>query len=99
MPNVSSVASRVWMTTGSARSSASRDLGPKDRLLHVARREIVVVVEADLADGPRALVSNALPHERTRVVEPAGKLPRLVGVDADREADLRPQGPDPRRGG
>ena len=47
---MSSVASRVWMMTGRSQLAGQRELRREDRLLHVARREVVVVVEADLAD-------------------------------------------------
>ena len=41
-------------------------------LLHVLRREVVVVVEADLADGPRCGVTRDLrPHDGRRLVFPA----------------------------
>jgi hypothetical protein len=48
---VSSVASRVCMTTGSPMvARASRTCAAEHLLLHVARREVVVVVEPDLAE-------------------------------------------------
>ena len=72
------------------------DLGAEDVLLHVARREVVVVVEANLSDRPRAFADDPLPDAVTRVLAPAGELPRLVRVDAERKADLRPERPHAR---
>ena len=48
---MSSVASRVWMTTGSVALQRDADLRGEHFALHVARREIVVIVEPDLADA------------------------------------------------
>ena len=65
-------------------------LRPEDRLLRVARREIVVVVEPDLADGAGAAVREAPPDSLDRLVDGAGKLARLVWMDARREPHGRP---------
>jgi hypothetical protein len=66
------------------------DLRREDRLLHVARREVVVVVEPDLADRRRCARGERAAHRRHRVAEPPRPLPRLVRVDPGGEADLRP---------
>src|SRR4029453_11668077 len=68
------------------------DLGAKDLLLHVTRREVVVIVEADLSDstgwgGPGKLGP-------TGVRRMPGIIRELVSgmrMDPDREADLGPQ--------
>ncbi len=67
--SVSSSASRVWMTTGRSRATRQRDLRREDLLLDVARREVVVVVEADLAE--RARCRRLLVEWHRRTVAPA----------------------------
>ena len=66
------------------------DLRAKHRLLHVARREVVVVVEADLADGARRRRrGELLPDDGGGPLGVAGELVRLVRVDADRRTAPR----------
>ena len=67
-------------------------LRAEHRVLDVPRRKIVVVVEADLADGSRRRSRRELlPDNGGRRVRIAGELVRLVRMHADREAHLRPQ--------
>ena len=90
---MSSSASRVWMTTGRPQLARQPDLRAEDRLLHVARREVVVVVEADLADAPAPAACASSCRRTTSAAASGivGELVRLVRVDADREPDVRPQ--------
>jgi hypothetical protein len=64
---------------GAAHVTREPDLAPEDLLLHVARRVVVVVVEAHLADRRDASREVA----QLRLVR-AGVPRRLVRVDADR---------------
>ena len=90
--SVSSSASRVWMTTGRSRSPGERaPARANTALLHVARREVVVVVEADLADRPgRGVGGERRCHERAppALERPANSL-GLVRMDADGEPHAR----------
>ena len=62
-------------------------LRPEHRLLHVARREIVVIVETDLADrARRRRRRKLLAHDGRGALGIGGELVRLMRVDADREA-------------
>jgi hypothetical protein len=68
------------------------DLPAKHLLLHVARREVVVVVEADLADGTRRRRRRELlAHDRDGALRIVRKLMRLVRVHADRESRVGPE--------
>ena len=69
-----------------------RDLRAEDLLLHVARREVVVIVEPDLADGARA-VAAATPRRTasTRAVDAGRRTPRPGAGGCRREPDRRPQ--------
>ena len=62
------------------------DLCAEDLLLDHARREVVVIVEADLADGARALTRHALTHRLDGAIHVAGECPRVMRMDAGREA-------------
>ena len=67
-------------------------LAAEDGLLHVARREVVVVVEADFADGPRRRRGpDLLAHQRHGAVRIGGELVGLMRMDADRESHLGPE--------
>jgi hypothetical protein len=88
---VSSSASRVWMTTGRP-ARAPRELRAKDGLLHLARREIVVVVEANLPHRAHAGHGVEPAREQASGFERIGREQlRLVRVHADGGANLRPQ--------
>ena len=67
------------------------DLLAEHVLLHVARREVVVVVEADLADRPaQGLRVDRRPGLTRRRCGIGGELPGLVRMHADREAHTGP---------
>ena len=53
MASVSSSASRVWMMIGQIELAREADLQPEDLVLDGPGREVVVVVEPNLADRPR----------------------------------------------
>ena len=93
MRSVSSSASRVWITTGRSRAQREAQLRAEDRVLHVARREVVVIVEADLADRARRRqrVEPRAPPCRGRLPGFVGEHVRVMRMDADREAALRPR--------
>ena len=98
MPNVSSVASRVWMIDWHRELQRQRELRAKHVLLHLAWREVVVIVETNLANRHGAFTGNASSDARARVVEASCEISRLVRIeDPDRESDGRPQRPDARR--
>ncbi len=61
------------------------DLGAEDRLLHVSRRKVVVVVQTDLADADYLGMRGefAQPGDGPSVC-----LGRIVRVDADRGPDV-----------
>ncbi len=67
-------------------------LRAKDRLLDVPRREVVVIVQPNLADragrGDEFDPAGRQPGGGCRVV---GKLVRLMRVDADRKPHVRPR--------
>ncbi len=65
-------------------------LDREDRLLHVARREIVVVVQADLADAARAECRGMRARGLGRRLGPAREVPGTVGMHARREPDGAP---------
>ena len=89
---VSSSASRVWMTTGRSSSQREPHLRAEHRVLHVARRVVVVVVEADLADrARRRRRGELLAHDGRGALRIVGELVRLVRVHADREPDAGPE--------
>ena len=68
------------------------DLRPEDRLLHVARREVVVIIEANLADGPgRRRARDLCSHDLGRALGTVGNLVRLVRMDADGHAHVGPE--------
>ena len=92
--SVSPAASRVWMTTGSrarrARSAA------EDLALHVARRVVVVEVEADLAERDAPTTRRARRHHALdRSVE--RHLAGVMRMDAGREPDAPATPPAPWR--
>ena len=61
-------------------------------LLHVPRREIVMVVKADFPDGAAPGVRlQTLCHESNSPLRITGKGSRLMGVYADRHSDLGPR--------
>ena len=74
-------ASRVWITTGRPDDAAISSWRSKTRALHLAGREIVVVVEPCLTDGDRIRVREQL----DQLVDAAGvRACRLVRVDPER---------------
>ena len=71
------LASRVWITIGQPPHPGHGDLGAEHRLLHVPRREVVVIVESDLADGARALVPRPpSPSDRRRLARRGRRMRR-----------------------
>ena len=96
--NVSSVASRVWMMTGAIQFAGQSELRREHLLLHVARREIVVVVEPDLANAAGG------ESRRVRLVSPRptargrpANVPARMRMDARRESHRGPtRAPRPR---
>ena len=85
-----SSASRVWTITGRPTSRARRSCRRKTSRCDVARRVVVVEVEADLADGHDAPVPG---QPAQLVVDRLGRQPRLVGVDAGRARASRARPP------
>ena len=65
-------------------------LRTKDRSLHVARREVVVIIEADLADRARMLLLRLLPHGQTRLLDAPREVTSLMWMDADGESHIWP---------
>ena len=65
---------------GELDGGGQRELPAEDLLLHVARGMVVVVVEADFADGDDARMLGEALHA---VEVGGGEQARLVGVDAD----------------
>ena len=59
-------------------------LAPKDLLLHVARRMIVVIVEAHFAPGDHARIAAELVELREMLI---GGGTRIVRMDANRRVD------------
>ena len=83
---MSSSASRVWMITGQTELARERHLLGKHRPLHVARREVVVVVEADLARRRAPADWPAHAARTSAAARPAlRRLVRLVRMHADRK--------------
>ena len=82
--SVSGQASRQWMTIGSFGLLRERHLVAKNAILHVARRVIVEIVEANFAPGDDFRVLGEL---RELVEMLRRDLLRLVRVDADRGVD------------
>ena len=74
-----------------AASPGESDLLAEHLLLRLARREVVVVVEADLAKRPRQRLSvdRRVGHRR-RGGGVIRERPGRVRVDADGEPDIRP---------
>jgi hypothetical protein len=71
------------------------NLCAKDGLLYVAWRKVVVIVEADLADGAsRRRRGDLIANDDRGALRIIRELMCLVRMDADRDADLRPQGID-----
>ena len=71
--------------------AGERNLAGEDRLLDVPRREVVVIVEADLAKPARQrLRVDRGRHRPRRAVGVGGELPRRMRMDADREPDAAP---------
>ena len=69
------------------RAAPGRICSRKTCLLHVARREVVVVVEADLADRARQrLAGQPRFDKRRRRGRIGGELSRRVRMHADRQA-------------
>src|SRR4029079_11615703 len=66
------------------------ELTAEHLLLHVARREVVVVVEPDLAERDGALRDEIGLQPAHRRIEVARVFGGLVGVNADRESHLVP---------
>jgi hypothetical protein len=77
---------------GQAGPGGERELGPQGFALDVRRREVVVIIEADLPDGPddAARGQGLEPFEMAR-----GEVLGLVGVDAGRGQDGREFGGQP----
>ena len=68
------------------------DLRSEDALLRVFRREVVVVVEADFADGARQRISRELRlHQHGGVLLPSAEFRSLMGMNAHRRPQPRPQ--------
>jgi hypothetical protein len=67
-----------------------RELRREDLLLHVARREVVVIVEADLADAAGAEASGMRTGRVGRRSRTLGEVSRRVRMDAGGEPDVRP---------
>jgi len=81
-----------------APAARQADLRPEDRLLDRARREVVVVIEADLAHRPgRGGLPQALVDEGSGPLRVAGKRARRVRMHANRQADVGPGHLDARR--
>ncbi len=77
---------RLWMIDGQAELAGRPELGPQGLALGVARREVVVEVQADLADGPDRPGGGQLAEPgEVGVREVLG----LVGVNARRGQDRR----------
>ena len=102
MSNVSSHASRVWMTAGGARSWASWICAANAVLLGVAGRVVVVVVEPGLADGDDARRVEEI-DDRVDAVRRLVRVQSDGGVDVvesrrhlDRRKRRRPVAPDRR---
>src|SRR5262245_10476678 len=73
-------------------------LGAEDLALHISGREVVVIVEADFADGPRSGHRHELvARQATSPSRLIRKLMRLVRVNADGEAHFGPDRLDSRR--
>ena len=66
--SVSSQASRVWITIGLRELRGDFQLPLEHALLHVARREIVVVVQADLADRQHFRMLREIAHAGERLL-------------------------------
>ncbi len=90
MATVSSSASRVWMTTGRPDLACQPDLGPEDLALHVARRQVVMVVEADLAERRRARRPPRAPPSRPERPQPPGRRTRGPGAGERRRRSESP---------
>src|SRR6185503_12110428 len=58
--------------------------------LDVAWRKVVVIVEPNLADRADLVIGGDLPDESNRFVHAPGKVARLMGMDAARKLDGRP---------
>ena len=81
---MSSQASRVWITIGLPGFGGDLQLPREDRALHVARREIVMVIEADFADGQHLRMRGQLAQPREGFGRGLGGIVRMHadgGVD------------------
>src|SRR5262245_60037293 len=68
------------------------NLRAKHGLLHVAWRKVVVIVEADLADGAgRRRHGNLVADDNRGAFRIIRELMRLMRMDTYRDADFRPQ--------
>src|SRR5262245_51143239 len=73
--------------------TSEANLRAKDGLLDVAWGKIVVIVEADLTDrAGRRCRGDLVADDNRRALRIGRELVCLMGMDADRDADLRPQG-------
>jgi hypothetical protein len=72
-------------------------LHPQDLALHVSRREGIVVIEADLADGPRGgHRGDGRSDDPRNLVLAARVLPRLMRMHPDCEPKIRPHADESR---
>ena len=79
------------MITGQVQLAREPHLRSKHRVLDLARREIVVVVEADLPDGARPRRGLELcADDRGGARRVVGELVRVMRMDADRDPHLGP---------
>jgi hypothetical protein len=85
---VSSSASRVWTTTGRL---LARDRTWARKTAFCVRNEIVMVVEADFADGAGLGSIQIASGQWPRSAQDRRQLVRLMRVDADREPGLGPK--------
>ena len=77
---------------GQAQFAGEPDLRAEHGPLHFGCREVVVVVEADFADGARRRRGGELfSHHDGGALRIIGEPMRVVGVDADGHAHVRPQ--------
>ena len=83
---MSSSASRAWMASGSAGQAGGADMGTEVRLLHVARRAVVEIVQAGLADAD----DPGMLRQRGDVLGRRDRrLGRVVRMDADGAPEIR----------